>query len=461
MGTASERSSLPIHLAGNNRPVTEEVTMPPARIVGRVPAELDGSFLRNGPNPRTGWSAHLYDGDGMVHAVRLGDGTAGSYRNRYVRTPLHGNPGRSRVELAVDPASGRIDHRVTTANTHVVAHAGRLLALEEGGFPCEITPELDTIGPFTFGGALRTPMTAHPKACPATSDLLFFGYQLRPPHVTFHRASAAGELVRSEPITVPAATMMHDFAITATRVVFFDSPIVFDAAGAAAGGPPWRWDDAHGARIGVMPRDGDDADVRWFEVEPGHLSHTVNAHDDGDRVVLTGIRLPAVQAPGGATTSGLPVLHRWTVDVHTGTVAEGPLDDAPSEYPRIAEDRTGLPHRYAYTSSFVMAAEPERSEVYKYDLAPAGGGGTARTTHRLPRGHTCGEPVFVPASGGATAAASAEDDGYLLTFAHDRAAGTSYLAILDAADVAAPPVAEVHLPVRVPAGFHGTWLPSS
>jgi carotenoid cleavage dioxygenase-like enzyme len=155
------------------------------------------------------------------------------------------------------------------------------------------------------------------------------------------------------------------------------------------------------------------------------------------------------------------VLHRWTVDVHTGTVAEGPLDDAPSEYPRIAEDRTGLPHRYAYTSSFVMAAEPERSEVYKYDLAPAGGGGTARTTHRLPRGHTCGEPVFVPASGGATAAASAEDDGYLLTFAHDRAAGTSYLAILDAADVAAPPVAEVHLPVRVPAGFHGTWLPSS
>ena len=459
MGNASAEAELPIHLAGNNRPVTEEVTVSPTRIVGRVPEGLDGWFLRNGPNPQTGWSAHLYDGDGMVHAVRLEGGSARWYRNRYVRTPLHGSPGRSRVELAFDPATGRIDHRVTTANTHVVAHAGRLLALEEGGFPYEITPELDTVGPFTFDGALRTPMTAHPKACPATGDLLFFGYQLRPPYVVFHRASAAGELVRSEPITVPVATMMHDFAITTTRVVFFDSPIVFDAPGASAGGPPWRWDDQHGARIGVMPRDGGDADVRWFEVDPGHLSHTVNAHDDGDRVVLTGTRLPAAHAPGGgATTSGLPTLHRWTVDLGTGTVAEEALDDTPSEYPRIAEDRTGLPHRYAYTTSFVMEAEPERSEVHKYDLGPAGAGGGTRTSHRFPRGHTCGEPVFVPRAGAPPA--SAEDDGYLLTFAHDRKAGTSYLAILDAADVMAPPVAEVHLPVRVPAGFHGTWLPS-
>jgi carotenoid cleavage dioxygenase-like enzyme len=129
------------------------------------------------------------------------------------------------------------------------------------------------------------------------------------------------------------------------------------------------------------------------------------------------------------------------------------LDDTPSEYPRVADDRIGRPHRFAYTTSFVLAAEPERSEIYKYDLASPS---TARTTHRFPAGHTCGEPVFVARAAGSGAA---EDDGFLLTFVHDRAEDTSYLVVLDATDVAAPPLAEVHLPVRVPAGFHGTWLP--
>jgi len=452
---------VPIHLAGNNRPVRDEVTVAPARVVGEVPADLRGRFLRNGPNPRTGWSAHLYDGDGMVHSLALGGtGAAGPYRNRYVRTPLWSHPGRSRLALAYDPASGLVDHRVTTANTHVVAHAGRLLALEEGGFPYEITPDLATVGPFDFDGALTTPMTAHPKRCPITGELLFFGYQLRPPHVTVHVASPGGALTASLPVAVPAPTMMHDFAITATRVVLFDSPLVFDLAAAADGGSPWRWDDDHGARLGVLPRAalvaaaGDtgaaaDARIRWCEVEPCHLSHVLNAHDDGDRIVLTGTRLPRQSGPAGVGT-GLPVLHRWTIDVDAGRVTEEPLDATPSEYPRLADDRIGLPHRFGYTASFSLDPEPERSTIHKYDLARDAG----RTSHRLPLGHTCGEPVFVPRD-----PAASEDDGFLLTFAHDRTEGTGYLLILDAGDVAAAPIAEVHLPVRVPAGFHGTWLP--
>jgi carotenoid cleavage dioxygenase len=455
---------VPLHLAGNNRPVRDELDVPPARVVGEVPAELRGRFLRNGPNPRTGWSAHLYDGDGMVHSLELDGGAAGPYRNCYVRTPLWAHPGTSRFDLAYDPVTRLVDHRVTTANTHVVAHAGRLLALEEGGLPYELTPDLATVGPFDFGGALATPMTAHPKLCPITGELLFFGYQLRPPYVTVHVASPAGALVASRPVAVPAPTMMHDFAVTATRVVLFDSPLVFDLAAAAEGGSPWRWDDDHGARIGVLSRSALDAPVRWFGVEPGHLSHALNAHDSadgGDRVVLTGTRLPREVGSGsgsgsgsGGVGGGLPVLHRWTIDLASGRVAEEPLDDTPSEYPRLADDRTGLPHRFGYTTSFVLAAEPERSVIHKHDLASAAGVAD-RTSHRLPRGHTCGEVVFVP-----RVPAGREDDGFLLTFAHDRAEDTSYLLILDAGDVAAAPIAEVHLPVRVPAGFHGTWLPA-
>jgi carotenoid cleavage dioxygenase len=267
--------------------------------------------------------------------------------------------------------------------------------------------------------------------------------------------SAAGELVASTPIALPAASMLHDFAVTATRVVFFDSPLIFDPSAIDDTGSPWRWSESHGARVGVMPRNGTGKDIRWFPIVTAHLSHASNAWDvagdpgdgdgyeTGDQVVVTGTRLT------GPTS--LPVLHQWTIDLVSGRVSEERLDDAASEYPRVAESRTGLEQRYTYTASFVMAAEPERSLIYKYDLSR----GAARTTHRFPDAHTCGEPVFVPRWGGRR-----EDDGYLLTFVHDRSTGLSYLAVLDAADLAAAPLAEVHLPVRVPAGFHGTWLPA-
>ncbi|MEV0613102.1 carotenoid oxygenase family protein [Nonomuraea sp. NPDC050404] len=445
---------VPLHLAGNNAPVADEVTLEPSKVVGEIPAELSGQFFRNGPNPRTGWSPHSFAGDGMIHTIALDGGRARWYRNRYVRTPLYEHPGESRFALAYDEETQRIDYRVTTANTHLIAHAGRLFALEEGGFPYEITPDLATIGAYTFDGALRTPMTAHPKTCPITGELLFFGYRLRPPYLTCYRVSAAGEVVQRRVVDVPRATMMHDFAITRNHIVLMDLPVVFDPAQAAAGGPPWRWDDAHRARFGVLARTaGDDAPVRWFDVEPCFVWHTMNAFENpaGDMITVTGTRVPTLWRGGaGDLEGGLPVVYRWTLDLRSGAAAEEALDDTPSEYPRVADSTLGLAHRYGYTTSFSLDAEPERSEIYAYDLTNGG----VRATHRLPAGHTCGEAVFVPRAG------NGENDGYLMTFAHDRDAGTSYLAILDATDLAAPPLAEVHLPVRIPAGFHGNWIPA-
>ncbi len=327
-----------IHLEGNNRPVRTEHDGVPVRVVGELPRDLRGTFLRNGPNPRTGWSPHLFAGDGMIHSIGL---PRGRYRNRWVRTPLFDDAGARRDGL-----------RVTTANTHVVAHAGRLLALEEGGLPYEMTRGLDTIGPFDFAGALSGPMTAHPKVCPETGELLFFGYSIRPPFLTYYRVDANGVLVQATPIDLAVPSMMHDFAITRTRVLFFDSPFVFDWSLAAAGFP-WRWDADHGASVGVMDRVG--GAVRWMDVSTGHLSHVANAWDDGDAIVMTGTRT--------ADPTAMPLLHEWRIDPVAGTVDEQPLWDVPT------------------------------------------------TTHRLPTGHTCGEPVHVARS------ERDEDDGYLLTFA--------------------------------------------
>jgi carotenoid cleavage dioxygenase-like enzyme len=383
-----------IHLEGNNAPVADERDALPTRVVGTIPDDLVGTYYRNGPNPKSGWSPHLFAGDGMVHSVAV---PSGEYRNRYVK-----------------------------GNTHIVEHEGALLTLEEGKPPSEVTAALEPMGPFDFGGALRGPMTAHPKRCPTTGDLLFFGYWFEPPFLTYHRWSDGA--LTSQVIDLPACSMMHDFAVTETRVVFFDSPFVFD-------GSPWTWDAQHGACVGVMSRNG--GDIVWHDVATAHLSHSANAYDDGDDIVLTGTRLDG--------PASLPVLHEWRVSP-TG-VTERPLDDVSTEYPRVPDAVVGRRNRFTYTSSFFYVAEPDHGEVNKHD-------GDVRTTRRLPAGHTCGEPVFVPRDG-----ETAEDDGYLLTLAHDRGAGTSYLLVLDAPTL--DTVAEVHLPVRVPGGFHGSWVRAS
>jgi carotenoid cleavage dioxygenase-like enzyme len=137
-----------------------------------------------------------------------------------------------------------------------VRHAGRTLALVESSYPYQLTSALDTIGPYDFGGRLRTAMTAHPKTCPSTGELHFFGYSLTAPYLTYHRADATGELVISRPIDVPAATMNHDFHLSAGHVVFMDLPVVFDLDTARSGaGMPFRWDDGYAARLGVLRRD--------------------------------------------------------------------------------------------------------------------------------------------------------------------------------------------------------------
>jgi carotenoid cleavage dioxygenase-like enzyme len=410
-----------IHLEGNNRPVIDEHDGLQSFVVGELPADLAGVYLRNGPNPRTGWSPHLYAGDGMVHSVALPEG---SYRNRWIRTPLF------------DDATTRRDgRRVTTANTHVIAHGRHLLTLEEGGLPYEITNDLATLGPFDFGGALTGPMTAHPKTCPTSGELLFFGYSIAVPFLMYYRADADGQMLQALPIDLDVPSMMHDFAITETRVVFYDSPFTFDAS-LLATGFPWRWDAEHGASIGVMDRTG--GPVRWTQVSDAHLSHAANAWDDGDTIVLTGTRI-------GSPTD-MPRLHEWRVDPTAGTVAERPLWDTPTEYPRIADRFTGHANQHVYTSSFFFTAEPDHGEINRHH-------DTTTQTHRLPHGHTCGEPVHVPTTDGN----EGEDDGYLLTFAHDRLNDSSYLLVLDASTLAN--LAEVHLPYRVPGGFHGTWIP--
>ena len=161
--TPSEET--PFHLTGNFAPIFEEFTEFDLEVTGAIPPELSGRFFRNGSNPQSGWSPHWFFGNGMVHGVELQNGKAIWYRNRYVRTPLFQEPDRERM------VDGVLDREHSCANTHVISHGGKILALEEGSFPFELTKELETVGAHDYDGKLDTAMTAHPRVCPETGEV--------------------------------------------------------------------------------------------------------------------------------------------------------------------------------------------------------------------------------------------------------------------------------------------------
>ena len=260
----STTEDLPVHLRGNGAPVYEEQTLTNVRVTGHIPAELNGRYLRNGANPITGMSDHPFLGDGMIHGVRLRDGNAEWYRNRYVQTPFMSDPDR----VIIDMGASLTDMTQSKANTNVIGHAGMILALEEGHFPYALNGNLDTLGPTSFDGVLTGPFTAHPKTCPATGELIAFGYSMLEPYLTYLRVSADGKLVQKENITVGGPTMMHDFNITRNHVIFMDLPAVFDIDLAIRGEMPITWGHNYPARLGVMPRNGNDSNVTWYDITP-------------------------------------------------------------------------------------------------------------------------------------------------------------------------------------------------
>lgn len=441
------------YLEGHYTPVPDETTATGLVVRGTLPPELRGHYLRNGHNPKPGVTpSHWFKGSGMVHGLRLADGRAEWYRNRWVRTPLlDGAPGHH--------PDGTPDLAASVAGTHVIEHGGRILALQEANLPYELTPELDTVGAFDFHGKLTTAMTAHPKEDPATGELHFFAYSPFPPHLVYYVASAAGEIKRVEVVEGAGPSLMHDFALTENHVVWLDLPVVFDRA--ETSGIPYRWSDAYRPRIGVMPRVGAPV-VTWFEVEPGALLHVANAHEDAaGRIVVEGPRYDRaawetswkwwIGAPGHPAEPLTGAAQwRWVLDPATGRAGEELLDGLVTEFPTINEDVLGRFNRYSYAVAFPGAGLREHG-VVKYDvrtgerqLAPMGEG-------RMP-----GEAVFVPSAEG-----SGEDEGYLLTIVSDLVRDTSELLVLDATDVRRDPVAVVELPRRVPSGIHGSWIPDS
>jgi carotenoid cleavage dioxygenase-like enzyme len=461
---ARRESGVNDFLQGNFAPWRMEGVADDLEVTGHVPRELNGTYFRNGPNPayEPPGRYHWFDGDGMIHAITLADGRA-HYRNRSVASAglkEERAAGRGLFPGLLDIDPGETMSFKNTGNTNIIFHAGRLLALMEASFPTRMEPHtLETLGEYDFDGRLAGSMTAHPKMDPETGEMLFFGYSPFPPFLQYHVADRAGHLVRSEVIDVAWPSMMHDFAITKDYVVFILCPLVFSFENMAARGGAFSWEPERGTRLGVMPRSGGNGDVRWFETDASYVFHPMNAFAEGDQIVLDVARYRRLdfmnrQSAGDSNLrdENAARLHRWQIDLRGGGVRSTPLDDTTAEFPRVDERRLGHRHRFGY----MAAREPELNgggqplwtAIKKYDLER----GTAET-RRFGAGNGVGEPVFVARNRGA-----AEDDGWVLALTYDHARNASDFHILDARDLAGEPVAAVHIPHRVPYGFHGNWV---
>lgn len=461
-------------LSGNFAPWPMEGDIHDAVVLGEIPRELSGAYFRNSSNPQfaPGPNYHWFSGDGMVHAFYLEEGRC-RYRNRWVRTERFEIEREAGEMLfgGIGGADATADPRVegvsgNTSNTNVVWHAGRLLSLWEAGPPYQLDPAtLDTLGPWDFHGELRRErmgrvvpdiMTAHPKLDPDTNEWIAFGASPVAPHLVYHVIGADGRLVRSDEIEVPYSCMMHDFVASSDHVLFPVLPAAFDLEEMAQTGSPLAWKPEKGAFLGVMPRGGGSDDVVWVEADPCYVFHYVNAVTANGAFTVDYWRLPSLALfPSDTGEKGPPTLHRWTIDLETGTAKDEALDDAPAEFGRIDPRYAGKPYRHVYSLGTLgiegATGEPENFNcLFHYDMLTGG-----RRAHQLAAGDSFGEPLFIPRSDDAP-----EGDGFVIAIVHRLAENRSDLLILDAQSVEAEPLAIVQLPHRIPYGFHGNWKPA-
>lgn len=456
-------------LRGNFAPLLMEADAYDVPVTGEIPKELSGTLYRNGPNPQFAPRGfyHWFAGDGMLHALKVENGRV-SYRNRWVRTPkwqmeheagkalygAFGNP------MWSDPVTFGKDSSL--ANTNVVWHAGKLLALEEAHLPFEVDPEtLAPKGDQTYGGKLKTRMTAHPKIDPETGELVCFGYAAGgrfTPTMAYYTIDRHGALTDYQQFEAPYSSMVHDFCVTSDFVLFPILPLTGSMERAMNQKPAFAWEPEKGNRIGVLRRGDKVANMRWFTADPSYVFHPMNAWNEGNRIFADVMEYPV--APLFPNPDGTPnaegrtmaKLVRWTfdLDANTDTYTRQQLDDTPGEFPRFDERRAGLSYRHGYFTGYRPGKQIGMFDTLGHIDLKTG----KRILHSLPDGDATSEAVFVPRNENA-----AEGDGFLLAVVHRGAENRSDLCVFDANDLARGAIATAHLPTRVPFGFHGNWRP--
>ncbi|GMH38520.1 hypothetical protein BSKO_06404 [Bryopsis sp. KO-2023] len=510
------------YLAGNFTPVRELSCGATSEgfivLEGAIPEGLRGLLIRNGPNPDRTPNVdtyHLFDGDGMIHAVHLGGGSDGvrlTYKNKFVNTlsrkmdeliaPNRKGtifPGIDEIPFKIPQAMGlsllskavpaslfrlKQDSGAwgdtplsvivkNSANTNLVYHHGKLLALWEVGFPYELdVSTLDTVGPYTFKGGLKSSFSAHPKVDPVDGSMVDVSYSFpEAPHCRTRVWSKEGNLLHEAIIESMEAVFMHDCAITEHYTLIVNLPLLLNLPfGPTSEGGFDRTKSAifkpeRGGKIGVMPRFGTEKDLRWFEVSPNFSFHTVNAYEEGNKVILHACRMQEAIPNWDpfSVREGIPTLvHEYVLDMETGKATERSVHSSGQslDMPCLHPAYVGKKARFTFAGGDSCPQDHHPINSYeKVDLLSD----SPPLVYKLPEGCYGSTFTFAPRRSSASSfdglsdREDFSDDGWLLVFVHSEVTGFSELHVVDGCDMEM--VARVHLPSRVPYGFHCVFIP--
>jgi carotenoid cleavage dioxygenase-like enzyme len=430
----TKRESKNKFLSGNWYPV-EETSTTELKITGELPKELSGLFLRNGPNPKepiNHENYHPFFGDGMIHGIRVEDGKALWYKNKFVTSPFGFGP-----------------------NTHVLKHGEKIYALVEGGIsPVIMDSEMNFLEEEPFPASENKRFTAHPKIDADTGEMHAVSYDFGEyvnglGQVHYVTVDSHGKLIKDKIIETPSRPMVHDCAITKNYVLIFDLPVTFnlgrrDGDNNPIGGDyPVVWNDKHISRVGLQSKKTDE--IIWIEVNPGFLFHIVNSYEnENGQVVLDFCRYERLFDFDNPLPMGQkPFLTRWILDPKAKTCSEEMLDDRPMEFSRVHPDYDGKQHRFGY-----LLNDGRLNNYFKHDFEKS-----ETITHDFGESCQAAEPVFIPKKN-----AKSEDDGFVVGFVYDKTTDLSDFVVLDAQNFSEAPLARITLPQRVPFGFHGSWI---
>jgi carotenoid cleavage dioxygenase-like enzyme len=275
-------------LSGNFAPVSSETATERLRVRGQIPGHLDGRLLRIGPNPVglvDSESYHWFTGTGMVHGIRIREGRADWYRSRFT-VNSNDAPAMHRVPIP-GPGDG-----YGAVNTHVTQIAGRVYALvEAGALLIELDEGLESVRRSDFGGALKGGFTAHPKLDPLTGEVLALCYKAGRKDVHYVVVDADGRAKTRSAIPIQSGPLIHDVGFTKRFVIVLDLPVNFQPTRAQTRFP-YVWNEQHAARVGLLPRDGNLEQLKWFDAPTCFVFHFVNAYENDGKVIADVMRHP-------------------------------------------------------------------------------------------------------------------------------------------------------------------------
>jgi len=475
LGTLAPDDEHP-YRTGPWQPNMQEYDVTEPEVIGEIPADLNGIYIRNTENPvhESLGRYHPFDGDGMLHSIHFDSGRC-EYRNRFIRTdglaaentagkPLWAGL-RERPDMSLRDGWGARTRLKDSSSTDVVVHGGvAATSFYQCGDIYELNPRtLDPIGKAKWTESI-TPgwgISAHTKVDEATGEMLFFNYSTQAPYMHYGVVNKERELVHYIPIELPGPRLPHDMAFTTNYAILNDLPLFWDAEALKNGAYAVRFHRLP-SRFAIVPRRGQPEDIVWFEAEPAYVLHWINAYELGDEIILDGYK----QDPSkGTTTKGLPdelkpftILdinaigahaYRWRFNMVTGAVTEGPLETALSEFGMINPVIAGKPYQY----SWAMTTKPG---WFLFDgLVRLDATTGQRQQYKFPEGVYGSESPMAPSGAG-----EREDDGYVLTFTTDMNTNSSHCQIFDARDIETGPIAKVALPQKICVGTHSYWAGS-